>query len=100
MGLPRDGTGVSVQVGLWSNVHIVDVGATATETSLSIESNWVRLWADVDAFILRGSNPTAATTDTPIGAKTAEYMAVAKGVDKISALFATATGTLWITEQQ
>lgn len=101
MGLPRDGTGVSVQVGLWSDEHTVDVGATATETDVAIQANWIRMWADVDAHIAHGANPTAATTSTPITAKNAEYMSIAQGVDKISALaFGTATGTLYIAEQR
>ena len=98
--LPRDGSGVSVQVGLWSDEHTIDVGATATETSNAMQANWIRMWSDVDVHIARGANPTAATTSSPITAKTPEYISVAKGVDKISALaFGTATGTLYIAEQ-
>ncbi|KKL98583.1 hypothetical protein LCGC14_1823020 [marine sediment metagenome] len=102
VSLPRDEKNGTVQVTFWSDVQHVDIGATATTIANAIQSNVVRIVSTTDCHVLRGSLATAATTDTFMPANVPEYIAVAEGVDLISAIATnTATGvagTLYVTE--
>jgi hypothetical protein len=59
---------------------------TADFTSGAVQSSafntttsFIRLWCNVQASYLIGTNPTAANTDTPIAALTPEYFGIVQG---------------------
>lgn len=57
----------------------------------------VRVWCSTDAHIAVGAAPTATTSNMPVSAGVAEYIAINPG-EKVSAIQQSAGGTLYVTE--
>jgi hypothetical protein len=81
---------------------------TTTTVSLSTSSaaagsltkgSVYRLWADVNCFVVftDGGSTAADTDDMPLTGELPEWF-VMKGVDRIAAIVASGTGTLYITK--
>ncbi len=98
--LPLDDRGHPIQVLKFGDVQSVAFDGTATTIAAVVNSSIVRLFATEMCHVLFGSNPTAATTDSPISADTPEYVQAAPGQDTVSVIGAdtTATARLWVTD--
>ncbi len=87
---------------VWSTVRSIPFGATATETAV-LNTEIVRVVADIGCHIIFSSSGTVATTDSVLPGNVVEYPALIPVVDRIQVLAATDTGagvlgTLWVTE--
>ena len=76
---------------------------TAAITTASVQttvagSNIVRVVANQDCHIARGSNPTATTSSMLLPRHTVEYFHVTDAADKLAVIRATADGTLFMTD--
>jgi hypothetical protein len=72
-------------------------GTSAQSTAVSAATGYVRLFATTLCHIRIGSNPTATTSNMPLGANVPEYFVVPSGM-KVAAIQNSASGTLYITE--
>ena len=73
--------------------------STSAAAAGSLTSNSVyRLWSDVNCFVLftDGGSDDADTDDMPLTAEYPEWVFL-KNVDRISAIVASGTGTLYVT---
>ena len=98
--LPLDQRGHAIQILKLGDVQTVAFDGTATAIATVIESQVVRVVADLAFHLLIGSNPTAATTDTFFPANTPEYIQSSPGHDIVSVIgiSSTASSRLYVTE--
>ncbi len=87
-----------------ATVHVKAFTGTAAATDNGVGTGFyqVRVYVSDGAHIAIGKNPTATTSDTPLGASGShgvEYFSVSPG-DKVSAIgqSGVSSGTLYVTE--
>ena len=54
-------------------------GGVASSAAFNASTTLIRVWCDVQASFVIGASPTAANTNSPIGASTPEYFGVRPG---------------------
>jgi hypothetical protein len=84
------------RLGTHQSVAYTAVAGTITN-AVNDQTRVVRVVCTSDAHVRIGTNPTATTSDPLVPANTPEYFAIARG-EKVSAVQATAGGTLHVTE--
>lgn len=72
-------------------------GTSAQSTAITANAGYVRLFSTTLCHIRMGSNPTATTSNMPLGANVPEYFVCPSG-SKIAVIQNSASGTLYITE--
>ena len=76
----------------------ISVSTSSAATSAVIKSNFAIVYSTVECFIVVGANPTATVaTGLPIPANTlVPVSGIRGGIDKIAAIAASGSGTLYI----
>ncbi len=80
-----------------STISVAVSGTSAQSAAIGTTTGYVRLFATTLCHVRMGSNPTATTSNMPLGAYIPEYFAVPPGT-KIAAIQNSSSGTLYITE--
>jgi hypothetical protein len=98
--LPLDNRGHPIQILKFGEVQSVAFDGTATTIATAVESQVVRVVADLACHVLINDNPTAATTDTFLPANTPEYVQTSPSHDIVSVIgiSSTASSRLYVTE--
>jgi hypothetical protein len=69
-------------------------------TAFDAKTTLLRLFCDVDCYVKRGTNPTAAAADSHfVASGIIEFIGIKRG-EKIAAIRDIASGTLYITEAE